>query len=507
MNVMSQVIQPLFVFELANNHMGDVEHGHALIRAFGDVIRDYPEFAFAFKFQYRDLDTFVHASARGRTDIAYVKRFEETRLDDAAFGALIATVRAAGFAAMCTPFDEVSVGKVVDHGFDYLKIASCSFGDWPLMERIAAAGLPTVASTAGASVETLDRVVGFFDHRSPLFALMHCVAEYPAPDAGLQIGQVGFLKSRYRHLRIGYSTHELPSNAQAVLVAVAQGATVFEKHVALPSEVYGGNAYSATPDQVRVWLDGARHAFAMLGPTGSNTRYAPTVKERDSLQSLRRGVFATRAIAVGERLDATNIEFAFPPTSGQVVANDWSKYVESTAKTPIPSGAAVMRTMITSTDHRARIRGIAVRAKALLKDSKVVVPTTGDLEISHHYGLERFDETGMTMFTVVNRGYCKKILVLFEGQRHPEQFHRRKEETFVVLHGTVELRLDGIDSVAEVGDVIHVAAGVRHALRARSGAVIEEISSTHLSDDSFYTDPAIAANRDRKTFLRYWIDA
>lgn len=504
---MSPPVKSLFVFELANNHMGDVEHGHRVIRTFGDVVHDYPEFDFAFKFQYRDLDTFVHASARGRSDIAYVKRFEETRLDDAAFRSLIDTVRAEGFRAMCTPFDEVSVGRVVEHGFDFLKIASCSFGDWPLMERIAEARLPVVASSAGASVETLDRVIGFFDHRAPLFALMHCVAEYPAPHAGLQIGQIGFLKDRYRHLRIGYSTHETPSNMQAILLAVAQGATVFEKHVALATDRYAGNAYSATLEQVRAWLDGAKHAFAMLGPTGSTARYEPTTKERDSLQGLRRGVFVTRPVRAGERLKADNVEFAFPPAPGQLVANDWSKYVEAFATADIPAGAPVMRAQVNTTDQRARIRDIAVRAKALLKESNVVVPTTGHLEISHHFGLDRFDETGMTMFTVVNRGYCKKILVLFPAQRHPEQFHRQKEETFVVLHGTVEMTLDDIDSVAKVGDVIHVAPGVRHALRAVTGTVIEEISSTHEIDDSFYTDPEIVANRDRKTFLRYWIDA
>jgi hypothetical protein len=36
--------------------------------------------------------------------------------------------------------------------------------------------------------------------------------------------------------------------------------------------------------------------------------------------------------------------------------------------------------------------------------------------------------------------------------------------------------------------------------------VIEEISSTHWADDSFYTDEAINRNRDRKTRLTYWLN-
>ena len=33
--------EPLFVFELANNHMGDVEHGLRIISEFGALARDY----------------------------------------------------------------------------------------------------------------------------------------------------------------------------------------------------------------------------------------------------------------------------------------------------------------------------------------------------------------------------------------------------------------------------------------------------------------------------------
>jgi N-acetylneuraminate synthase len=35
--------------------------------------------------------------------------------------------------------------------------------------------------------------------------------------------------------------------------------------------------------------------------------------------------------------------------------------------------------------------------------------------------------------------------------------------------------------------------------------VFEEISSTHIVDDSFYTDPSIARNPKRKTFLAHWM--
>ena len=49
------------------------------------------------------------------------------------------------------------------------------------------------------------------------------------------------------------------------------------------------------------------------------------------------------------------------------------------------------------------------KSEGLPRKKQVVVPGQADLEISHHYGLEKFEETGLTMITVVNREYCKKL--------------------------------------------------------------------------------------------------
>ena len=78
--------KPLFIFEMANNHQGSVEHGKTIIRAMKEAAREYENvFDFAVKFQYRDLDTFIHPDYRQRYDVKNVKRFQETRLSEAEF--------------------------------------------------------------------------------------------------------------------------------------------------------------------------------------------------------------------------------------------------------------------------------------------------------------------------------------------------------------------------------------------------------------------------------------
>ena len=493
----------LIVLEMANNHMGDITHGFRLIEEFGAVCRQFPEFKFAFKLQYRDLETFIHPAMKGRDDIKYIKRFSETRLTRADFDKLVDKIRKEGFLTMSTPFDNASVPTIIDQGLDILKIASCSFTDWPLLEEAIASRLPVIASTAGAELDDIDRVVNFLTHRGKDFVIMHCVGEYPTADDKLHIDQIDFLRRRYLGVRIGFSTHENPANTDIVKMAIAKGVRVFEKHVGLQTEKYALNAYSASPEQVKAWLEAARYALSVCGV--GEQRLPENPSERASLRSLRRGVFLRHSVQVGKVITADDVYFAFPPEDGQFTANDWSKYAQFTANRDVSKDAALSPANSVRTDTRQQVWEIAQRVKNLIEQSKITVPGGADLEISHHYGLDRFNDFGLTMLTVVNRGYCKKLLVSLPGQHHPEQYHEKKEETFHVLYGQVNLYLDGVKRECGPGDVVVVEPGVRHAFDTITGCVIEEISSTHFKDDSYYTDKSIAQNKNRKTLLTYWM--
>lgn len=505
--MISQIPSPLFILEMANNHMGDVQHGIALIRAFGKVCKKYP-FNFAFKLQYRDLDTFIHPAMQGRDDVKYIKRFSETKLTRADFDTLVAEMRAQSFLTMSTPFDEKSVDVIEAQHLDIIKIASCAFTDWPLLERIAKTNQPIIASTAGASLEQIDSVVSFLAHRKKSFAILHCVGEYPTPDDHMNLSQVDFLnarfKTRYPELKIGFSTHEDPNNTDIVKLAIAKGVNIFEKHVGLATEKYALNAYSASPEQFDAWLSAAQYAMTVCGE--GNQRFNDNPSEAASLRALQRGVFAKRKIQQGETLSSENVYFAFPPQDGQFTANDWSKYTQFVATADIEADDAVAPSNSKSADTRAKVLEIVQKVNQFLKQSQVVVPGSADLDISHHYGLEKFDEVGLTLITVVNRDYCKKLLVTLPGQQHPEQLHKIKEETFHVLYGEVKLLLDDVETLCRPGDVVTVEPGTRHAWMSNTGAVIEEISTTHIINDSYYTDPAIMANKERKTSLTYWLD-
>ena len=488
---------------MANNHSGLVDHGKKIINAYAKICSNYSEkYEFVFKFQYRYLETFIRQDMKGNLNIPLIKRFSETKLDAEDFLELIEYCRKHQFGVMVTPFDEISVVKACEHKVDYLKIASCSFGDWPLIEKISQYNKKVVASCAGADLQTIDNVVSFFVNRKISFRLQHCVGEYPTKNKDLNVNQVLFLKKKYPNLDIGFSSHENPDMNSIAPLALALGATSFEKHVALETSDIKKNAYSTSPDQFRKWLRSLDEADEILGQ--SNKRYIPSIKESESLRNLQRGVFAKRNLSERETLSHNDIYFAFPPSEKQVTANDFSKYSKFTLKTNIKKDEPIFINNVIEENIRSDIREILTNICKIINASNLTVPSNVDLEISHHYGIKNFKKFGLSMLTVVNREYCKKILILLPGQTHPEQYHKNKEETFHVLWGEGLLIIDDEKHFLNAGTVHTILPKQRHYFESNNGIIIEEISSTHFTNDSFYTDKNIMQNKDRKTLLTHW---
>ncbi|MBI4818517.1 MAG: N-acetylneuraminate synthase family protein [Deltaproteobacteria bacterium] len=490
---------PLFVFDLANNHQGSLDHGLRIVSAIGEVVRGEGVRA-ALKVQLRHLESFIHPAARGSKENRHVERFLSTALSGEDFGRLIAAVRTAGLIPMATPFDEKSVDSLEELGVEVVKIGSCSATDWPLIRRVCASGRPVIASTGGMSLIDIDRLVATFTTHDVEFALMHCVSIYPTPDDALRLNQIDVLRARYPWITVGFSTHETPTNLTAVQLAYAKGARIFERHVGLPAAGIVLNAYSSTPEQVRDWIRAHEHARAMCG----GTRRAPSpLGELESLRSLMRGVFASRPIARGQTIARDDVFFAMPLTAGQLSCSQWTEGL--TADGDYEQLAPLSLKLAEREKTREQlVSEILLQVKGALSSARIAVNRDASFEISHHYGLQRFREFGAVIVTCVNRQYCKKLLVLLPRQKHPYHMHRTKEETFQLLAGDLELERDGTPITLRPGDTALVGPGVWHKFHTLGGAVIEEISTTDSPNDSVYEDWRInsLAPAERKTSVR-----
>ena len=498
---MNQNLKDLYIFEMANNHQGDEGHARRIIETMAAIAHRHGINA-AVKFQYRDLDTFIHPDFAQRPETKHIGRFLSTRLTRRQFGDLVRVVRESGLTTVVTPFDESSVQVALEHEVDVLKVASCSANDWPLLEVIARAGLPMICSTGGCSRRDIDRLVTFLQHRGvEELALLHCIGIYPAPSELIQMAWVRRMIHRYKGIPVGYSGHEDPNDLDVVRCAVAMGASILERHVGIETGEWKLNAYSLDPEQTERWVVAAESTRRLCGE--DNGDKLVTEREVTSLRELARGVFASRRISAGERLDGGLVYFAMPcvdagqTTSGEfldgmVASRDYATHEPICERRPM--GPVNL------------VREYVHQAKGLLNEASVHIGAQYSIELSHHYGLDRFVEVGTIIINLVNRAYCKKLLVLLPGQRHPDHFHKQKEETFQVLYGTLQISIDGDRHSLGAGDMVTILPGQHHEFQTSDGCIVEEISTTHIVGDSVYLDPIVAAKDpiERKTFLESW---
>jgi N-acetylneuraminate synthase len=492
----------LFIYDLANNHQGDFDHAAKIVREVGRV-NAAGKVRGALKFQFRQLDSFIHPDFKGRMDHKYVKRFSETKLSMDDFRRLAPLVREAGMLTMSTPFDEESVDLICDMGLDIIKIASCSADDRPLIEKVARVNKPVVVSTAGLRTDEIDWLVNFLETERVNFALMHCVAIYPSPDHKLQLDQVRQLKARYRGIPVGWSTHEDPANTSAIQMAYALGARLFERHVGLNTDKYKLNAYSSTPEHLEKWI-GAFHAAKVM--IGAPERAPAPAEERQTLFELKRGAFARRAIKKGETLDRDDVFFAMPCQEGDMTSGGFRPGMVADKDYAVNAPLSeAMAGQITSDEQL--VYQIMLQVRGMLNKANIHINEDSSIEISHHYGLRRFREYGAVIITCVNREYAKKLVIQLPRQKHPYHFHKKKEETFQLLAGDVEVVKDGHRNALRPGDTLLVQPNEWHKFHTLEGCVFEEISSTHYNNDSFYEDPSIARmDRDqRKTKVDNWL--
>lgn len=169
-----------------------------------------------------------------------------------------------GLICFSTPFDFTAVDFLEELKCPIYKIASFEIADIPLIEYIAKKQKPIIMSTGIAlyddiklAVETC-RKAGNND-----ITVLKCTSSYPAPveEANLIMMQ-RFAKDF--NVKIGLSDHT--TGNLAPILAVANGATVIEKHFKLNDKVGGPDAsFSINEQEFKLLVDEVRKAELVMG--------------------------------------------------------------------------------------------------------------------------------------------------------------------------------------------------------------------------------------------------
>jgi len=479
------MLDNLFVFELANNHQGDVNHGLKIIDAMGAIKTKYGIRA-AVKFQFRDFSTFIHKDAMSQVETNdKIKRFVSTKLDWEDFKKLIDRVKSYNMITMCTPFDESSVDYINSMDIDIIKVGSPSLFDDPLLLKIKnETNKPIIISSGGCDISRVDKLVSMFKDR--YLGLMHCVSIYPTPIEKMNLNTITNFKNRYPNITIGFSTHEDPSNTDFIKVAYALGARMFEKHVGVDIL----NKYSASPEQTDEWVKSFVDVVKMIG----DDRYIDETENGD-LEKLYRGVFFKKDMKKGDTVTTNDVYYAFPKNQNGIHSGEFSNFqVDYDAVADSP----VLKTDVESKDDSI--------IESYVRDVRSFYPKLPDnITVSHHNGQGNIYNTGCVMYNVVDEElYSKKVIIQIAGQKHPEHYHKIKTETFVIVEGTMDLYVDGVLHTMNKNDTFTIKPFVKHSFSTSTGVVFEEIATsiTNLSD-SFYTEKHIQekSDKNRKTFF------
>ena len=292
--------QPLFVIaELGLNHGGNPQRALQLVDGAAAAG------ASAVKVQSFRADRLVSPACVPPTHVgaeSLLSFFRGFELDRHAHQLIAERTHRQGMAMIATPFDEEVIELLESVGCDAYKIASGDLTCPTLIERVVATGKPILLSTGMSDLDDIRyaieraRAAG-----GRQIALLHCVSAYPVPSGHENLKAITEL-SRVFGVPVGLSDHS--TEPLSAPVAVALGASVYERHLALdgvPDQIE--LEVSSTVSELQVIIDGVERTRTVLGDGRKVCRDA----EHENRTSSRRSLHAARDLHAGDLLDATAV--------------------------------------------------------------------------------------------------------------------------------------------------------------------------------------------------------
>ncbi len=297
------------IAEAGVNHNGSIELALKLIdeaKASG---------ADAVKFQTFRADRLAARSApkalyQERTTTIAESQFamlERLELDAAAHRRLIEHCKEIGIQFLSSPFDAESADLLDSMNMPIYKVPSGEITNLPFLKHLAGKKKPMILSTGMSTLEEVEEAVRTIRSAGVAdLTLLHCVTEYPAPYAEINLRAMQTLKSAF-DLPVGYSDHTL--GIEIAIAAVAMGAVVIEKHFTLDRSLPGpDHAASLEPAELGQMVAAIRHVESALG---SGIK-APAPCELPNIPVARKSIVAARFLPAGHRLESVDLNIKRP---------------------------------------------------------------------------------------------------------------------------------------------------------------------------------------------------
>ncbi len=299
---------PLFVAEISANHNGSLLHAKKLIK----IAKKYG--ADAVKLQTYTPKTLTIKSNKsdfkikgglwnGRTlwDL-YKKAQTPFEWHDELFN----YAKKIKITCFSTPFDESAVDLLENLNCPFYKVASFEMNHIPLIKKIAQTKKPMIISTGMANLEEIDLAYKTAKKSGAKeIILLYCVSNYPSKISDFNFNNIRILKERY-NCKVGFSDHS--TDNKVVAAAIAAGAEVIEKHIALEGQKKGFDlAFSLKGKEIKDYVKVVKDTSLIMG----KKYFFRNKSENKSLQ-FRRSIYAVSDIKKGEKFTKKNIRVIRP---------------------------------------------------------------------------------------------------------------------------------------------------------------------------------------------------
>lgn len=302
---------PYIIAEIGVNHGGDMQKARELISLAKEGGAD------AAKFQTYKAETLAAKQSPSYWDTTKEPTLSQFELfkkydcfDEADYRALAEHCDTVGIDFLSTPFDDAAI-DFLGSLMPFYKIASADLTNIPFLRRIAKKGKPVVLSTGCSTLAEIDMAVAELQGAGCTnLALLHCVLNYPTPDANAHLGMIDGLKRAYPDFIIGYSDHTLPDSSMLPLTAAyLKGALIIEKHFTHDKTLPGNDHYHAMDvDDLRCFTANLRKLGALEGWNHKK----PIPDEAISRRNARRSIVTKGSLAAGSLLSESNITYKRP---------------------------------------------------------------------------------------------------------------------------------------------------------------------------------------------------
>ena len=205
-----------------------------------------------------------------------------------------------------TPFDESAVDLLESLNCPFYKVASFEMNHIPLIKKIAQTRKPIIISTGMANLKEIDLAYKTAKKNGAKeIILLYCVSNYPSKISDFNFNNIKILKERY-NCKVGFSDHS--TDNKVVAAAIAAGAEVIEKHIALEGQKKGFDlAFSLKGKEIKEYAQVIKDTSLMMG----KKYFFRNKSEKQSLQ-FRRSIYAIFDIKREEKFTKKNIRVIRP---------------------------------------------------------------------------------------------------------------------------------------------------------------------------------------------------